>query len=295
MRRWVTAATLGCVAVLALAGCGGPSGVDGDLTDDWPAVAQPVAFTPAAGTCHETADAESNLDDYAPVDCGQAHRTETFHLGTFTGADAARTNPPPPASPGRKAARAECDKQAEGWLAGDWRGGRLSVSVVPPTAAAWSGGARWFRCDVSEVGGLDDDEPVTRTGSLKGALANGSPLAYGCFNPKIVKDDVDQMVPVPCTSKHRAEFAGIYRAPDVTQAAFEKNSAQAHKGCSAVIAAFAKVPNNGELKYRTGLIYFYPGALQWADGNRGVQCFLWVDRDLTRSMKGAGTKGLPVT
>lgn len=55
------------------------------------------------------------------------------------------------------------------------------------------------------------------------------------------------------------------------------------------------MPDDGALVYRTGTYLYGPDEEQWAAGDRGVRCLLWLsNRDLTRSVKGAGTKGLPV-
>ena len=88
---------------------------------------------------------------------------------------------------------------------------------------------------------------------------------------------------------------GVRIAPNTSYATFEKSDDRIHQGCTGLIASFAKVPDNGDMRYRVGSIYYYPQEAEWKAGNRGVQCFLWVsDRDLTRSMKGAGNGGLPV-
>ncbi|KKK06067.1 septum formation family protein [Micromonospora sp. HK10] len=295
MRRWWTAIAAGAAAALALTGCGAPGGVDRDLADDWPALPKAAAFLPDAGTCHVTIQDVGYLSGYNPVDCTVLHRAETLHVGTLTGPDAERSTPPRVGSAGMRTARAECDTQVSKAVGADWRSGRLAVGVVFPSASAWGGGARWFRCDASEVTSLDDGSVTARTASLRGALATGSPLAFGCFNPKLVKDDIQQMRPVACTAKHHAEFVGIYQFPDISYAEFKRTSLRAHKACRDLIATYAKVPKNGDLQYRAGTIIYHPLEAEWRNGERGVQCFLWVaDRALTRSMRGAGNKGLPV-
>lgn len=295
MRRWWTAAVLGVTAALALAGCGAPAGVDRDLADDWAAMGPAKGFVPAAGVCHPTVSDVGYLTGYSPVDCTESHRAETLHVGTLTGAEAGRGAPPKVGSAGMRAARAECDKQVNRALGADWRSGRLLMSVVFPSALAWSGGARWFRCDVAEIVSLDDTGVSSRTASLRGALKAGSPLGYGCFNPKLVKDDIDEMRAVSCTAKHHAEFVGVWQAPNVSYADFIKARTRAHKACRSLIAKYAKVPDNSDLQYRAGTIIYHPYAEEWNDGNHGVQCFLWMDgRTLTRSVRGGGAKALPV-
>ncbi|MFG1953232.1 septum formation family protein [Micromonospora sp. NPDC048830] len=293
MRRWWTAVAVGAT-VAALAGCGAPGGVDGDLVDDWKGMAAPAPFVPAVGTCHPAVQEVGYLSAYNPVDCGTSHRVETIHVGTVTGAAADRSTPPAAGSAGIKAVRAECDREVNKAVGADWRSGRLFLSTVFPSRQAWKGGARWFRCDLNEVESVDDSSVVPRTASLKGALSGNSPLAHRCFQPKIKNSTVDEMTAVPCTRKHRAEFVGVYQAPDVAFNQIDNNRLRIHRGCRSLIASYVKVPNNGDLEYRAGTIFYHAFEAAWTDGNRGVQCFLWVDRDLTRSLKGAGTKGLPI-
>ncbi|MDZ5444736.1 septum formation family protein [Micromonospora sp. 4G57] len=298
MRRWLRAVALGAVAVLALAGYGGPAGLDGNLVDDWPAMSAPQGFVPEAGTCHVHADA--SLNAYAPVPCESAHRLETMHVGALTGSHASRGTPPTFDS----AAHAECDRKVNKALGGDWRSGRLTLDVLFPTALGWQGGARWFRCDLAELERFDDRAVVTRTASLTGALRGDSTLAHRCFNPKLAEyaprrelaeGDLQGMDAVPCTTAHHAEFVGVYQAPpDIDLRTYRRSTEPIRRQCLALIARFAKVPNDGDLKNRTGWLYWLPNAQSWTDGNRTVQCFLWLDdRTVTRSVKGAGPKALP--
>lgn len=293
MRRWWTTAAVAATAT-ALTGCGAPAGVDRDLVDDWRPLPAATQFVPAAGVCHAALGRVGSLASYDPVDCATSHRVETMHVGTVTGPAADRSTPPAPGSTGMKSVRAECDREVNKAVGADWRSGRLFLTTVFPSRQAWAGGARWFRCDLTEIKSLDDTSIVPRTGSLRGALSGDSPLAHRCFRPKFKNGHVDVMTAVPCTSRHRAEFVGVYQAPDVAFRDIDDNPQRIHRGCRTLIASYVRVPNDGDLTYRAGTIFYYAAEAEWTDGNHGVQCFLWVDRDLTRSLKGAGTAGLPV-
>ncbi|GLY26473.1 hypothetical protein Misp04_62040 [Micromonospora sp. NBRC 101691] len=177
MRRWLRAAALGLVAGLALTGCGGPAGSDGDLTDDWPAVAAPAPFVPASGVCHPARVSVGYLSSYGPVPCDQWHSAETVHVGTLPAEHTDRSTPPPAGSPARQVAYTECEKAANRALGADWHSGRIRLSVVLPSGYGWRGGARWFRCDVSEIYGLNNTAAKPRTASLKGSLTGPAPLA----------------------------------------------------------------------------------------------------------------------
>ena len=103
------------------------------------------------------------------------------------------------------------------------------------------------------------------------------------------------MAPVLCTEPHRAEFVGVYEERDMSWADFKPSRPRRRTNAAwQLIAEFASVPNNSDLPYRAGSIYYPPSQREWEEGDRGVRCFLWSDdRKLTRSMRGAGPEGLP--
>lgn len=296
MRRWLRGLALGAVAALAVTGCSTtPTGTDGDLVDDWATIGAPTAFVPEAGVCHSHAQEVGYRSAYAPVGCDSGHRVETLHVGTLSDAHATGGAPPATDSKAMRAARAECDREARRALGADWRTGRIGMAVVFPSPDAWTGGSRWFRCDVSELRAFDEPGVVLRTASLRGALAGDSPLRHRCFNPKLKAGDITEMVAVSCRKKHTAEFVGVWQAPDTSYAAFRKAGERTHKACLKMVARYAKVPDDGNIRYRAGTIYYHPFEREWSSGNRGVQCFLWLSgKKLTRSVKGAGTGGLPI-
>lgn len=292
MRRWI-AATASVAAVLLLGtGCTtSPPGTDGDITNGWSPIGEPVPFKPAAGTCHEDIGRTAAMADYAPVDCAGVHLSETYHLGAMTGAAAGADDVPSDDSAAARTAYRECSDAAADFVGGPWRTGRIAVNVVWPSRAAWAGGARWFRCDLTEVD-LDGRPRAGRRGSMAGALAA---LRLGCFNPTVNASSVQTMKPVSCDSRHRAEFAGVWTAPAVSHRELAADVTRTARGCRSAIAKFAGVPDDSDLKYRTGWISFIPSRAQWEQGERGVRCFLWFsDRWLTRSLDGAGRSALPI-
>lgn len=298
MRRWIAALAVGGAATLALSACGNPAGVDGDLSDDWKAVAEPQPFTPTAESCHESDYAETAyLSSYEPVECATTHRLETVHVGTFVDAAAGLSAPPGKDSAEIKAAFAECDTKTKEYVGSDWRNGRLRLGVSLPSAQAWSGGARWFRCDVTEVTNVEDNgDTAARTGTLKGVLKAASPLSLGCYSVKLAKDSsIDTMPAAECAKDHNSEFAGVWTAPDGAYPTKSADWDKFHNECRKVIAKYAGVPNDGNIKYRTGVVSLPGSEDEWKGGNRGVRCYLWLsERTVNRSMKGAGPNGLPI-
>ncbi len=292
MRRWPGTTTAAALLLAAVSACTGsaPTGLDGDLVDDWAPPPAPAPFRPAAGQCHETMAETVAMADHRPVSCAELHLAETFHVGD------APDSPVVPAggSAGMHAAYADCADRAVEFLGGPWRGARIVVRVVWPSRAGWAGGGRWYRCDVAQAD-LDGGGGTARSGSLAGALTRDASLRLGCFAPKVDDTAVRSMTPVSCTKPHAAEFAGLWTAPDVSYAEQARDRERSATGCRSAIARHTGVPDDGDVRYRTGWISIAPTRTEWEQGERRVRCFLWSsERRLTRSLAGAGPEALPV-
>ncbi|MDI6105024.1 septum formation family protein [Actinoplanes sp. NEAU-A12] len=296
--RWGVTATT--AALFAVAGCGGGGEVDGDLTNDWGAMAPATGFVPVAGTCHLSTFAVAGpRSTYEEADCGVPHRTETVFVGEYTAPAADGAEPPAGTSAGARAAYQTCDKKTTEYVGGPWRHARLWIGVTHPSPAAWDGGSRWFRCELVELDSVEDDGAlVQRAGTLRGVLAApGSELALTCY--AIELDDAGAITTMPstgCDQKHNGEFVGVWDAP--AKASYPKGDAaweEFHTGCRTVAAKYAGVPVDGDLQYRIGVVSLPGNADVWAQGDHGVRCYLWLDgAELTGSLKGKGTKDLPV-
>lgn len=297
MRRWLVAIGGAGAVLTLLAGCSLPDGVDGALTDDWAEPPAPKTWSPKAGDCHATNVTEIVLlADYKPISCEGEHTLETAYVGTFTGEHAARETTPPADSPAIKVAFGECVTKTTEYLGDDFRTGRVWLQVGMPSNDAWSAGARWFRCDLWEYADHDEwTEEQQRKGSLRDSLKGDRALGFGCY--LVVKKDnaIDRLDPVACDKPHNAEFAGIAVAKDGTypktsDARWEVQG----KLCWAPVAAYTGLKNDSSLQRRIDLIYQGLGELQWKRGNRGVRCYLYLDKNVTKVMKGAGPAAFPV-
>lgn len=311
MRRWLTGSRrlaglhrrstiVALVGIVALAGgCARPGGVDGDLLDDWPTMAAPAPYVPEPGRCYVNEFAPtSSLSTDRPVDCAKPHRLETVHVGTFTGAAADLQKPPRAGSGEITTAYADCDAKAREYVGDEWRNGRLRLGVALPTASAWTGGARWYRCDVEELSWAKGEPvPTNRTGSVKGALATAdSPLRLGCFDVKLARTGkVDTMHPVDCGKPHNSEFVGVWDARKHGYPEKDRDWLPFYDGCLKRVAAYVGVPEDRNLRARTGVVTVPARSDDWQSGDRQVRCYLWVDGGrFTRSLKGVGPAGLPV-
>jgi hypothetical protein len=297
-RRWLVAAALAGVLVVLPAGCSERVDVDGRIADDWRPIGEAEPFVPLAGACMSTGYTEvASLSSYNPVDCAEAHYTETVYVGLFPEAAAQAASPPAAGSPAMRAAYAECDKKARAYLGDDWRTARLWLGVTRPSPSAWTGGGRWYRCELVEVAPVGTfDEVQQRRGSLKGALTAASRLRLGCYTVrKGTGGGIGTMTPVGCATAHQAEFVGVYSAPDVAYPKADARESVFLDGCRAALATFVKVPYDSEIKFRSGVIWVPAKEAEWQGGDRGIRCYLWMDdRDLRRSMRDAGPSGLPV-
>ncbi|MGW4498627.1 septum formation family protein [Micromonospora sp. NPDC004336] len=294
MRRSMTTLLAAVTTAALLVGCAGSAGLDGDLVDDWAALPAPGPFTPAAGVCQAADFADVvTLAAYAPMDCAAPHRIETVHVGAFP---ADRATPPATGSAELRGAFAECDARATGHVGDDWRAGRLRLAVALPSAAGWAAGSRWYRCDLAEVSTVEAAATVViRSGSLRGALAGPSPLRLGCQRARASGGAVRALLPVDCATRHDAEFVGVWRAPDRAYPSRAADWAPLYAGCRSVLGRYVGVPDDADLRFRSGVVVRPPGAGRWRVGDRGVRCYLWLDnRTVTGSLRGAGPAALPV-
>jgi hypothetical protein len=298
-RRWPVAAALSLLTLVLAGGCGYPPGVDGDLTNGWGAIGVPTGFTPVAETCHlanfSTSGARAT---YEEVDCELKHRTETVYVGTYPSPAAEAADPPAQDSAGARAAYATCDAKTTAYVGGPWRTARLWIGVTQPTRAAWTGGARWFRCEVLVSSSVEDDGGlVQRVGTLAGELKDPvSPLLLTCYRVLLDKDGkIGTMPSSPCAAEHNAEFVGVWDAAKAGYPETTKQWDKFHDGCRGLIAKYVGVPDDADLQFRAGVISLPGGDDVWELGDRGVRCYLWLDAaTLEATLKGKGSKAMPV-
>ncbi|MEV4635853.1 septum formation family protein [Actinoplanes sp. NPDC049548] len=282
-----------------LAGCGNPGGVDGDLMNGWAAIGAPTGFTPVPATCHlANFSASGSRAAYEEVNCELKHRTETVYVGKYPSPAAEATEPPAAGSAGARAAYQVCDARTTAYVGGPWRTARLWIGVTQPTRAAWTGGARWYRCEVLETSSVEDDGGlVQRVGSLRDALKEPkSALLLTCYSVQLDKNgEIGTMPAAPCAAAHNAEFVGVWDAGDRPYPKTSEQWDQFHDGCRGLIASYTGVPDDEDLQYRAGVVSLPGGEDVWQMGDRGVRCYLWVNTStLKSSLKGKGKDALPV-
>ncbi len=279
MRRAV-AAVVALGAAVALAGCAGrPPGVDGDLTNGWPAMPQATIIVPAVGACYLTHYAFTGNGEFDVVPCVGTHYVETAYVGAFTGPDAQRAQPPAIDSPALPPIYAQCQKGATDYLGGDWHTAYVDVDIVVPDENAWRGGARWFRCDLVHFTGPFHNA-IAEKGALKGDLSGPRTAAIGCLSTTLdkAKQTVLTATPIDCGQPHAAEFAGTFTAPDVPyptdRTAREKME---DNGCESVVASFLGF--SGVSQWQNSSVGWWElnwSEDRWALGDRTTQCFAYA-------------------
>lgn len=175
----------------------------------------------------------------------------------------------------------------------------MNLVLVLPSSNAWTGGARWFRCDITRYVNLHDNTELTdETNSVKDGLRGARPLALTCATDT---DDGNGVVTddrvTDCAQPHNAEFAGLFSAPDIpwpTDGNQRRNLTA--RGCEAVVASYLGLPDGKVTNPALGWTFEQSSQDQWDLGNRTVRCYATgIKGDsangvrFTGSVKGIGT------
>jgi hypothetical protein len=296
-RRFVTVlVTLGAAA--ALAGCTSmPPGVDGNLTDAWPAMPVAKVSVPVTGVCYYTRPSGFSAGEDTTTPCADSHATETVHVGTFTGADADRSSAPAKGSPALAVVFGECRKAATDYLGDDYDMGPMALNVTLPVASAWKGGARWYRCDIDRYN--DAAYEVAAKGSAKDGLRGARPVAITCIVASDSGQDASRWDEfVPCSQPHNAELAGLFAAPDVPWPADAKARDDiGGKGCEGVVAHYLGLSGTRDTNAVLGWSWEPFVQDRWELGDRTIRCVVLGFKGssvngvrFTGSVKGFGTR-----
>lgn len=280
-------------AVLVLFGgtaCAASAG-DGDLVDDWAAMADATVRVPEAARCYNVSSngREAYVPGwFRPVACTDSHNAETFHVGELPPEVSA-----PPGFGDRDywAAYDTCETRSKAFLSGDWFTARLYLTVFMPTPQQWEVGARWYACQLMQTKNVVFATAVPRTASLRNALAEPSALTHRCTNVLgLTEKRWLDMQPVDCAEPHDAEFAGAFKVPGITAPVGDKRE-QTFDQCWNVVAGYLGGTVDG---MRVGYIPWGMNETDWLRGDRWVRCFAWSSPTKMRgSVKGLGDRTPP--
>ena len=297
MRRFgAVVAVVAAVAVLS--GCTGglPSGVDGDLTNGWPAMPAPKVAVPTVGVCYDKAATNGVwCGDFVTQDCLRPHAVETVFVGNFTGPDADRSNPPSIGGQARAAAYAQCRKGAVDYLGDDYHLGMLRLTLVMSSPAAWAGGARWYRCDITRFTDALADTVDLGGGSVKDGPRGAHTMALTCYNDTAQDNQSVQEHAITCDQPHNAELAGMFTAPDISWPSDEKAREDlAFKGCEPVVAGYLGFAGGHDNSTYLGYAISFFDEGQWTLGDRTIRCsVIGLKNDSPNNVRFTGSvKGL---
>lgn len=284
--RAMIGAVLAGVLLVSVTSCANPPGTDGNLLNQWPAMAAPAGWQPDAGVCLDEFTETVRRASYKPVECQQPHRYETVHIGEFTGIAASAEAPPAKTSEAFRAAWTECDAKTSEYLGGPWRERKIWIGVTVASAPAWQAGAKWYMCQMAKVEQLKGNVTTGRQ-SLKAQFELPA-LQFGCYQ---VEADGKYVVK-GCTEPHNAEFVGVAKWDSTYESMREeakKDGDKIHQECQRIVSTFAGAP------VRTGTWNWSPSQSDWEAGDRSLRCFLYLSTtSVSKSLKGVGAAGWPL-
>lgn len=280
-RRWAAVAVL--VGALGLGGCTpAPAEGDGSLGVEWAVLPTPSVPVPPVGACTAATGAQTVGWTLAflpgsSVDCAEPHLAETFHVDMFpSDVDTDPHTVPTVGSARFRYAYTTCMEQATAFLGGDPHTSRLAVLPVMPSERQWAGQARWFRCEVMELAGLDRTI-AERTGSLRDALANAGPLTTTCADVTLSPDRSVVLAATftSCVAEHDVELTGATTLPDGEYPAPDRLDDLITEGCRRVGAAYVGIGPAELLRAGSSAFEFATPitAEMWSAGERSAWCF----------------------
>jgi hypothetical protein len=287
MTRGLGRLVVAVALVASLGGCATNAG-DGNVVDDWGAMASAAPVVPPSGACYPSSQSRASGIDATfsdPIACTQSHAVETVHVGQFP---AEVTAVPPLGSQDYWRVFEACEAKAKDFLGGDWYGGRLFLNLTVPQGRQWEGGARWYRCELIEVKTFAGDAVVQRTGSLAGALQGTATVAQGCgtVGKWSAEGTWDDLTPVDCSQAHDAEFAGVFKIPGVDMPT-DKQLDDIYDNCWDVLARYTGGTASG---IQVGNLVWGGNESGWKRGDHWVRCYAWAgeNKKMVGSVKGIG-------
>ncbi len=274
-RRWLVAA----VITVTVAGCGTPG--DGDLVDDWTAMADAKPKVPGVG-CYDALlrfVSDTNTVATPLISCDEAHTIETFHVGQVP--DSLTASPAEGSAEYVRLFEA-CEGAAVEFLGGQWFDALVGLVVTVPSSLQWEGGGRWYRCDLMETD-PSYDAVSRRRSTLRGAGKPDTALTRRCFTAAGLRSDGkwDHLTTTDCAQPHDAEYVGAFKVAG-TRPTDPKGSGL-YRRCFDLIDRHVGGSN------RLGYMASLGSQRAWDRGDRYVRCNAWHDTGkVTGSVKGTG-------
>ncbi|MGO1053918.1 septum formation family protein [Crossiella sp. CA198] len=161
---------------------------------------------------------------------------------------------------------------------------RLRVAAIWPDKALWAKGQHYVICTVVEVG--PDGAPVSRTGSLKGALQKDFWAYQLCTAGSPSK--AETLVGVPCNQPHVGEalpaVKNLGKSTDKMPSA-EQLHASMDKHCKQVVIDYL-LALDGRPDVATS--WRVPAERDWSEGYTVGTCFAETNKPVSKTVRGIG-------
>ncbi|WP_307867876.1 septum formation family protein [Umezawaea beigongshangensis] len=257
----------------------GPTTSPASTTTGPPATRVLATQLPKQGQCLDTTS-------FTPIGCEQRHDAEVVQVGELTGLSDA----PPAEHDLRRAVLPVCRAAVNDYLgSADTDATRLQVRAFWPNSEGWEQGDRWRVCTVVEL--TPAEEPVWRTGSLRGVLAASG---FGTFQLCAAGSPSaqEELALVSCDEPHLAETVpGVLRLgePGDPVPSQEQVDAAAREHCTAAVTGYLGTTSRTDVfpAWRTF------GTRGWSEGFTSATCYAEATRPHSGRLWGIGGNPLP--
>ncbi|WP_168200672.1 septum formation family protein [Allokutzneria sp. NRRL B-24872] len=247
-----------------------------------PGEARPQATTSAAGT--GTALASQCIDGkrFVVVDCAQQHELEVTQPERFP---ATMPKEYPDEAALLAVAMPKCRAHALAYVGDQLDASRLQSWPVWPTKDGWAKGERWLTCAAVELG--PDDKPVSRTGSVRAAMAGANFYKFQVCTAGSPSRD-NQLKLAPCDQAHLGEAVpwvlSLGKATDPAPSPEQMNAAS-EPHCKAMANQYLAAPNG---RKDLTLTWRLPEVKDWPLGHTTAVCYLESAKPLTKTLLNIG-------
>ncbi|GDY30859.1 septum formation family protein [Gandjariella thermophila] len=189
-----------------------------------------------------------------------------------------------------RAALPPCRAALAGYLdSPDGDATRLQAWAFWPNRDRWARGDRWLLCAATELG--PDGRPVSRTGSVRGALAGDGFDAFQLCTAGSPSRE-QQLRTVSCDQPHLGEaLPGVLNLGAATDPMPDQRAMNtaAREHCTRALADYLGTASRGDVFPAWRM----PGVQDWAQGYTDVTCYAEIARPVTARLRGIGSAPLP--
>ncbi|TCO64761.1 putative regulator of septum formation [Actinocrispum wychmicini] len=231
---------------------------------------------PSPGQCLDTGHA-------AVVACTEPHDAEVINVGKLTATSM------PDETTASTMTMPVCRDHMTDYLGGpDADSTNLVAMPLWPNDEEWRQGQRWLLCTVAEVG--MDEKPLTRTGSLEGALRGGDQLRFQTCSVSSPSRDA-RLQRGRCDAPHLGEaLPGVIRLGDSAgpMPSSDAVTKLAQQRCPVILRRYLGGQTQEVLP-----AWRVPNAESWSRGYTNIVCYAEAIRPVSVRLRNLGPLKLP--